>query len=135
MDEVKEVLMIRLKGQLRAVALSATIAVAAGGGVYQQAHAAGAKTFTIRVTGPHHLRFTGALDTMADDGSSDNHSVSGRATATYTTHGAMVAVDFQKEDDNGDQLKVVIYDGRRVVKSGSTRAAYGIVSLDTPLSL
>jgi len=124
--------MMRLRGY--ALLLAGLLAVGGAMTTSPLAHAAGTQTFTIRVTGPHHLRFSGALDAMSADGSSDNHSVSGRATTTYSERGVMVAVEIQKEDDNGDQLRVSIYDGRRLVKSGSTRAAFGIVSLSTPLS-
>ncbi len=116
------------------LALAGVITLGAAIGTAQPAHAAGTQTFTIRVTGPHHLHFTGALDAMSSDGSSDDHTISGHATATYTEHGMMVSVEIQKQDGNGDQLQVTIYDGRRIVKSGSTRAAYGIVMLTTPLS-
>jgi len=120
---------------LLSVALAATLTTGAMTGAAQPAPAAGNKTFTIRVTGPHHLHFSGALDAMGADGSSDNHSVDGHTTATYTEHGMMVSVEFQKQGDNSDRLQVTIYDGHRVVKSGSTRAAFGIVMLATPLTV
>ncbi len=116
------------------LALAGMLALGSGIGAAQPAHAAGTRTFTIRVMGPRHLHFSGALDAMSSDGSSDDHTISGHAVATYTERGMMVSVEIQKQDGNGDQLQVTIYDGRRVVKSGSTRAAYGIVMLSTPLS-
>jgi len=116
------------------LALAGVVTLGTAIGAAQPAHAAGTRTFTIRVRGPHHLHFSGALDAMSVDGSSDDHSVKGRAVATYTERGVMVAVEIQKEDGNSDRLQVTIYDGRRVVKSGSTSAAYGIVMLSTPLS-
>lgn len=126
---------------LLSLAVACSIAAGTLAGSIHPAHAAavrdGGKTYIIRIIGPHRLHFSGALDIMASDGSSNERTIDGCAPVRYTVHGAMVAIEAQKTADNHDRLQVTIYDGtgRRVVKSGATRAAFGIVSLSTPLSL
>lgn len=83
--------------------------------------------YTIRVGGTNGVPFHGNYMLIDGSGNSDSRSVEGRAPATYSVHGMMVSVSFQKQQERGE-LTVSIEKGGQTLKAAQTQAAYGVVT-------
>ncbi|QQE80879.1 hypothetical protein [Alicyclobacillus sp. SO9] len=89
--------------------------------------------FTIKVTGTANTKFSGDIDVVASNGSSNSETKSGAVPQTYTVKkGAEVSVVLQKSGTTGT-LKVEILHQGKLVKESSTKAQYGAVSVSSPL--
>lgn len=84
-----------------------------------------AKDFTIQVNGTRGTQFTGSYGDL-----SGQKSVDGTIPASYqiNANGGMVTAVFQKQSEGGE-LKVTILSGGSEIRSDSTTAAYGMVSI------
>jgi hypothetical protein len=92
----------------------------------------GRSSFEILVTGdPVGSKFTGSYMVVAGDGSSTSHSVQGSTPQTYVIQRALiVSAAFQKAGRDGTLSVEIRRNGERV-KSGSTAAEYGMVTVAT----
>ncbi|MDQ7794106.1 MAG: hypothetical protein RDU89_06800 [bacterium] len=87
--------------------------------------------FVIRLSGTPGLEWHGGYMVVNAQGQSVSTSVQGRLPAEYRARGVIVSVSFQKQVENG-LLRVEVLSGGKVVVSGETTAAYGVVAVATP---
>ena len=85
--------------------------------------------FEIRVRTSPSSPYSGSYMVVAPGGANSSHSVEGSGAATYPASGAsIVSAVFQKKDAEG-VLTVELWKGEQLVKTESTVAAYGVVSI------
>lgn len=92
--------------------------------------AKGPRPFLITVTGTEGLSFQGTYMTMQKNGESSSRSVNGVIPATFETLGHIVSLSFQKQSQGGE-MKVFIQSKGVTLKTESTTAPYGLVSIAT----
>jgi hypothetical protein len=90
--------------------------------------------FRIHISGIDGERFTGSISSVTISGKAKSESVEGTMPAEYIVEGQLVSVAIQKQSQRGT-LKVEILkerfirSGLKTVASGTSSAAYGVVSL------
>jgi hypothetical protein len=85
--------------------------------------------FTIRVTGSPGTSFSGSYMVVNSNGGSTSRTVQSTVPENYTVSDAsVVSVAFQKKEAGGTLTVELLRDGE-MVKSGTTTADYGMVTL------
>ncbi len=84
--------------------------------------------FVIKVSGTPGAKTTGSVMIVKPDGTSSQKSIEGPLPFEVTARGFMVSASFQKVQDKGELLAVVLKDGKEVNRS-DTNAAYGVITL------
>jgi len=69
-----------------------------------------------------------------DAGSMQSIDGTGSKTITLDNPSSIISTSFQKKDNSQDELKVEILNNGKVLKSGSTTAAYGLVAIASSIS-
>jgi hypothetical protein len=86
--------------------------------------------FVIKVDGTPKMHVTGNIMVVTGAGTSTQKSMEGPLPFEVTTRGVIVSASFQKGQDKGDLVAIVLKDGKEVTRS-DTNAKFGMVSVAT----
>ncbi len=75
------------------------------------------------------IPFTAQCQVRKADGSTSSQTVKSTTTNTYYFKGISIGISAQKDSDSGNEFRVSIKKGGKVIISGATTASYGLVTL------